>query len=285
MSIKSKKVALVYDFDRTLSTSDMQDYGLIPALGMTPEEFWPKANQWSVDNRADQVTGSMYYFTKVAKEKNIKLTKDILKTFGEKIEYYKGVQTWFDRINELGKSLGLEIEHYIISAGYWEILKGCDIYEKFTYFFACSYAYDENGEAIWPARVVNSSVKTQCLSKINKGLKQTDDRAVNEYTPDNERPIPYRRMIYFGDGLTDIPSMRMVKERGGMSIAVYEPESEKHKETAMKLLKDGRVDFSIPADYSKEQELDIVVKAILEKVAKERELEILKANEDKKLES
>lgn len=284
MSIRSKKVALVYDFDKTLSTSDMQDYGLIPAMGMTPEEFWPKANQWSVDNKADQVTGSMYYFTKTAKEKNIPITKKMLNECGKDIKYFKGVSTWFDRINEFGASLGLEIEHYIISAGYFEILKGCKIFDKFTYLFACLYAYDENGHAIWPARVVNASIKTQCLSKINKGLKQNDDRAVNEYTPDTERPIPFRRMIYFGDGLTDIPSMRMVKERGGNSIAVYHPEKEAPKETAMKLLKDGRVDFSIPADYSHGKELERAVKVIIEKVAKERELELLKSNEAKKIE-
>lgn len=280
MSIRSKKVALVYDFDRTLSTSDMQDYGLIPSLGLNAEEFWPVANKWSADQQADQITGSMYYFTKMAKEKNIKLTKDFFKSCGKNVQYYKGVKTWFDRMNEFGKELGLEVEHYIISAGYYEILKGCSIYDKFNYLFACSFCYNDDGEAIWPARVVNSSAKTQCLSKINKGLKHTDDRAVNEFTPDTERPIPYRRMVYFGDGMTDIPSMKMVKERGGNSIAVYEPNNEKHKQTANKLLKDGRVDFSIPADYSHGKELEKVVKVILEKVAKERELEILKAKED-----
>lgn len=278
-----KKIALIYDFDKTLSVSDMQDYGLIPALGLKPKDFWPFANQWSVDHEADQVTGSMYYFTKIAKEKKVVLTQKLFNECGKNIEYFNGVEEWFKRINEYGKKLGMDIEHYIISAGYAEILEGCSIIKNFKDTFACSYGYDEKGEAVWPARVVNYSIKIQCLSKINKGLTQLDDRAVNEFTPDSDRPIPFRRMIYFGDGVTDIPSMKMVKERGGNSIAVYKPRS-KVKETAMKLLKDRRVDFALPADYSEGTELDKTVKVILDKMAKEYELEILKQKELKKIE-
>ena len=89
--MRKTKVAFVYDFDETLSTTYMQDYVLIPELGMKPETFWKKANQWSLDNCADQVTGSMYYFTKVAREKNIKLTKENLfcsETYSLKINQF-----------------------------------------------------------------------------------------------------------------------------------------------------------------------------------------------------
>ena len=121
----------------------------------------------------------------------------------------------------------------------------------------------------------------QYLSKINKGLKKTDDKAVNEFTPDDKRRIPYRRIIYFGDGLTDIPSMKMVKDRNGNAIAVYKPKS-RQKDKAIKLLKDNRVNFALPADYSEGKEIDIVVKTILNKIATERDLELLKAKEEKK---
>lgn len=170
MAKNSTKVALIYDFDGTLSTCDMQNYGLIPELGMKPKAFWKKANQWSVDNCADQVTGSMYYFTKTAKEKGVKLTKENFFRCGQNIEYFEGVETWFERIDRFGAALDLEIEHYIISAGYEEIIAGCSIRKYFTDVFGCSYAYDEDGCPVWPARVVNYSTKTQYLSKINKGL-------------------------------------------------------------------------------------------------------------------
>ncbi|MBQ8661724.1 MAG: haloacid dehalogenase-like hydrolase [Alphaproteobacteria bacterium] len=281
MSKKPTKVAMIYDFDETLSVTYMQDYILIPSLGMKPGTFWKKANQWSRDNCADQVTGSMYYFFKTAKEKGIKLTRQFFCEAAKSITYFDGVEEWFDRINEYGKKLDLQIEHYIVSSGYEEIIAGASIRKHFTDVFGCSYAFGEDGTPVWPARVVNYSTKTQYLSKINKGLGKLEDRAVNEFMPDEERPIPFRRMIYFGDGMTDIPSMKLTKQRGGSAIAVYQPKS-KHKQNAIKLLSDDRVNFALPADYREGKQIDIVVKTILDKLATERDLEELQAKEEKK---
>lgn len=275
------KVALIYDFDETLSITYMQDYVLIPTLGMKPQKFWDKANQWSRDNCADQVTGSMYYFTKTAREKGIRLTREFFCDAGKTITYFDGVEEWFERINAYGKKLDLEVEHYIISSGYEEIIAGSSIRHHFKDVFGCSFAFGEDGTPVWPARVVNYSTKTQYLSKINKGLGKLEDRAVNEFMPDEDRVIPFTRMIYFGDGQTDIPSMKLTKERNGIAIAVYQPKSQ-HKKTAIKLLSDGRVNFALPADYSEGKQIDKVVKTILDKMAKERDLEVLKAKEEKK---
>ena len=281
MAKKLTKIAFIYDFDETLSTTYMQDYILIPALGDKPEHFWQQANQWSRKHCADQITGSMYYIQHTAKERNIPLTKKFLCDAGKTITYFEGVETWFDRINAYGAELGLEIEHYIISAGMEEIIEGTSIRKHFKDVFGCSYVYGADGMPVWPARVVNYSTKTQYIAKINKGLSKTEDRAVNEYMPDEQRPIPHRRMIYFGDGMTDIPSMKIIKERGGNAIAVYRPKS-KHRTNALKLLLDNRVNFALPADYRENSELDHVVKTILDKLAKERDLEVLKVKEDKK---
>ena len=281
MSKNTPKVALIYDFDETLSIDYMQSFGLIQSLGMKPDTFWRKANLWSANNHADQITGTMYYFMKTAKEKSVSLSHKVLTNFGKHIKYYNGVLTWFERINNYANALGLEVEHYIISSGYEEIVEGTAIRKYFKDVFACSYAYGKDGEPVWPARVVNYSIKTQFLSKINKGLGKNDDIAVNEYTPDEERRIPFKQMIYFGDGMTDIPSMKLTKERGGNAIAVYTPHS-RAKKKAMKLLIDNRVNFALPADYSENKEIDIVVKTILDKIATERDLDILKAKEEKK---
>jgi phosphoserine phosphatase len=277
------KVAFVYDFDETLSTTYMQDYFLIPELGMKPDDFWKEANSWSAQNGVDQITGSMYYFKKVAQNVGLRLTKENLACCGEFIVYYKGVKEWFERINKYGKYLDLDIEHYIISSGYEEIIEGCSIRKFFKDVYGCAFAYDEDGLPIWPARVVNYSGKVQYLAKINKGLGKFDDKAVNDFTPDDKRRIPYSRIIYFGDGMTDIPSMKVVKNRGGTAIAVYKPRSH-HKEKAIKLLKDNRVNFALAADYRADKEIDCVIKTILNKIATERDLEILKKKEDKKKE-
>ena len=282
--VKLTKVAFIYDFDETLSTTYMQDYILIPALGDKPENFWKKANAWSKKHCADQITGTMYYIQHTAKEKGIKLTRDFLCNAAKSITYFEGVEGWFDRINEYGKTLGLQIEHYIISSGMEEMIDGSSIRKHFKDVFGCSYIYDEEGIPIWPARVVNYSTKTQYIAKINKGLSKTEDRAVNEYMPDEQRVIPYKRMIYFGDGMTDIPSMKITKEKGGNAIAVYRPKSN-HRKNAIKLLSDNRVNFALPADYSEGKEIDTVVKTILNKIATERDLELLKAKEEKKKQS
>ena len=202
---------------------------------------------------------------------------------GEFIVLFKGVTEWFERINAYGKTLGLDIEHYIISSGYEEIIEGCSIRKFFKDVYGCAFAYNEEGLPVWPARVVNYSGKVQYLSKINKGLGKFEDKAVNDYTPDDKRRIPFSRIIYFGDGLTDIPSMRMVKEHNGTAIAVYKPRSH-HKEKAVKLLKDNRVNFALAADYREGKEIDCVVKTILNKIATDRDLEILRKREDRKKE-
>ena len=110
------KVAFVYDFDETLSTTYMQDYFLIPELGMKPAEFWAKANAWSAENGVDQITGSMYYFKILAEERGIKLTKENLRYCGEFIVFYKGVEDWFERIKKFGKYLDLDIEPKVIDS-------------------------------------------------------------------------------------------------------------------------------------------------------------------------
>lgn len=279
---KLTKVALIYDFDETLSTGYMQDFTLIPSFGMKPGVFWKIANRWSADQEADQVTGSMYYIMKTAREKGIRLTRRFLKKCGENIEYFEGVKEWFSRINEYGRLLDLDIEHYLISSGYEEILAGAEIRKYFKDMFACSYAFGEDGLPVWPARVINYSIKVQFLTKINKGLCKIDDIAVNEFMPEEKRYLPFDRMIYFGDGMTDIPSMKIINQRGGNAIAVYNPQKQSEKKKAIKLLSDNRVNFALPADYREGTQLDKVVKTILDKLAKERDLEVLKAKEDKK---
>ena len=280
--MKKNKVAFIYDFDETLSTTYMQDYLLIPKLGLKPETFWKRANAWSIQNYADQVMGSMYYFTKIAKEKEICLSPDVLNECGKNIEYFEGVETWFERINKYGRDLNLDIEHYIISSGYEEIIEGCSIRKYFKDVIGCAFAFDQNGTPIWPARVVNCQAKVQYLSKINKGLKKFDDKAVNEYIPDENRRIPFTRIIYFGDGMTDVPSMKMVKDRHGHAIAVYKPKSRK-KCKAIQMLKDSRVDFALPADYSEDKGIDRAVKTILIRMAASRDLERLQIEEHKKI--
>ena len=258
-------IGILYDFDKTLCTTDMQEYDFIKNLGMTPAEFWGEAAKLTKQYEMEKILAYMLVMIKKCKEKDIPLTEDYLRSCGEHVELFQGVATWFDRINAFGKSMGVNIEHYIISSGTYEIIEGTPIAKYFKKVFACRYVYNENGEAVWPAHAINYTLKTQYIYRISKGvLDLTDDEGVNREQDESLRRISYQNMIYLGDGMTDIPCMKMVKERGGKSIAVY-PEG---KGDAVKpLVDDDRINYVCVADYSENSTLERIVKLMIENMA------------------
>lgn len=261
-------VALMYDFDKTLCTKDMQEYGFISDLGMEPSEFWNKANSLAAEQEMDGILAYMYTMVDTCRKREIRITKEKFNDLGKAIEFFPGVLTWFKRMNEYADSLGLQLEHYIVSSGVKEIIEGTPIKEEFKKIYACEFMYDYNDLVAWPKVAVNYTGKTQFLFRINKGvldLTPHSDAELNRYTPSEERRIPFRNMVYIGDGITDVPCMKLVKVNGGQSIAVYNPE--KGKDTVKNLVKDNRVNFISKADYSEHSEMDIIVKAILDKMA------------------
>jgi hypothetical protein len=265
MSFKKTTIALIYDFDNTLSTKDMQEYAFIPAVGMKPEDFWFECSSFAKENRVDLILAYMYVMLKKAKETNVSLKKANFKQQGESVELYKGLDTWFDRITDYGNRMNLKVEHYIISSGLKEIIEGTAIKSKFKEIFASEFYYDIDQVAQWPANAVNYTSKTQFLFRINKGaLDMTDHNTINEYIEEDKRKIPFSNMIYIGDGLTDVPCMKLVKANGGHSIAVYKP---RHLKKVQKLLLHKRVDFLSLADYSEASEIEKITKTIIDKIA------------------
>ena len=275
-------VALIYDFDGTLSAGNMQEYDFIPAVGKSNYDFWFESSQLARDADADPILTYMARMIAEARATGFPLTMEAFRESGSRVELFPGVGEWFGRINRYGASKGLNIVHYINSSGLREMIEGTSIAGEFRKIYACSFLYDENGEAYWPGVAINYTNKTQFIFKINKGVDEVwDGKAVNEYIPENLRPVPFRRMIYFGDGTTDIPCMRLVKSSGGYSIAVYNPADEGASRTgnlsyaeqaARRLLKENRVDFVSPADYSEGRVLDRIVHPIIDKIAAEVEL-------------
>ncbi|MCQ2975549.1 MAG: haloacid dehalogenase-like hydrolase [Bacteroidales bacterium] len=260
-------VALIYDFDGTLSPGNMQEFGFISAIGTDNKEFWKRCNQMSIENDASGILCYMYQMINEAKKNDIKLTRESFQKFGSKIKLYEGVKDWFKTINNYGKANGIDIKHYINSSGLKEMIEGSQIASEFANIYACSFLYNEEGNAYWPAVAVDYTTKTQFLFKINKGIKEiSDNKRINEYIPEDERAMPFQNMIYFGDGETDIPSMKMIKERGGHSIAVYKPGDKEKKAIAEKLIREQRVNFACPANYSVEKSLYKIVKRILDKI-------------------
>ena len=276
MAKKKPIVALIYDFDGTLSPGNMQEFGFIQATGKTKEEFWAKNQKLSEGQDANAILTYMYLMLQEAKANDISLKHESFQHFGEKIELFEGVKEWFDLVNNYGKSIGLNIKHYINSSGLKEMIEGTSIAKEFENIYACSFLYNVDGVAYWPAVAIDFTAKTQFLFKINKGIKEvSDNKKINQYIPEEERPIPFTQMIYFGDGETDIPCMKMIKEHGGHSIAVYASGNSHKKETALNLIKNDRVNFVCPADYRAGKEMNIVVKRILDKIKADYEFKRL----------
>lgn len=264
----------MYDFDKTLCTKDMQEYAFIPTLGMTSSAFWGEVNTMTDKEEMDNILAYMYKMVEKAREKKIPVTRKTFHEMGMKVEYFNGVKTWFERINNFGKEAGVRVEHYIVSSGIKEIIEGTEIADYFKKIYACEFLYDYNGSIQWPKFAVNYTAKTQFLFRINKGVLTIDSKSadkLNRFTPENERPVPFRNMIYIGDGLTDVPCMKLVKSNGGQSIAVYD--QEKGKEAAELLKKADRVNFVAPADYGPDSDIEVIVKAIIKKIQAVEEMQ------------
>lgn len=257
---KKPTIALIYDFDKTLCDQDMQNYTFIPNLDMTSDEFWGEVEAFRKKNYMESILGYMYYTMHKCEEKGIPFTKEYLNSVGKDIQFFRGVEDWFERINQYGNSIGVNIEHYIVSSGIKEIIEGSAIKDKFKKIFACQYYFDESGKARWPKIAINYTQKTQYIFRISKGIyDETDNKGVNDKM--RERLVPYSNMIYFGDGITDIPCMTLIKKQGGISIAVY-PRGQKNKVTD--LLLDDRVNYISPADYQEGGDLDSLIKCIIQ---------------------
>ena len=264
METQAPIIAFLYDFDKTLCTTDMEDYAFIPSLGYTPAEFWGRANAFGWENRMDGLLAYMYTMIHECAAQNIKLDRAFLNHCGESIQLFPGVREWFARINAFGESLGVQVEHYVISSGLREIIEGSGIAQEFREIYACEFYYNENGDACWPKLDVNFTNKTQFVYRINKGILDVSrDRELNDSMPDDSKRVPFTNMIYMGDGLSDVPCMKMMRAYGGQAIAVYQASNRQGVE---KLLADGRVDFIFPADYREGMELDRTVRDILRKM-------------------
>lgn len=274
---KKPIIALIYDFDKTLCTKDMQEYGFIPSLHMNSRDFWNEVRKLTDQEGMDEILAYMYYMVAMAKEKHIPIQYETFFELGKGIEYFSGVGEWFPRISAYGKQIGVDIEHYIVSSGIKEIIEGSSISPYFKKIYACEFMYDHEGNIAWPKFAVNYTAKTQFLFRINKGvldITSESTKQLNQYTPDIDRRVPFGNMIYIGDGLTDVPCMKLVSANGGQSIAVF---GEKGDQFANELLSANRVNFIAKADYSKNSQIEIIVKSILNKILATHNLDFLKS--------
>lgn len=249
-----KTIALVYDFDGTLSPKPMQEYTFLPKIGVDAKTFWTEVNALTKAHKAEGLITYMHLMYKKAKERGVEIRRQDLVDLGKKVELFKGVHEWFEAINAYIKtksSTSVHVKHYMVSSGLKEIIEGTDIYTQFDNVFASEYWF-EAYDLPYPKRVITDTSKTQYLFRINKGIEDLTE-SINSHMPEEMRPIPFENMIYYGDGETDVPSMTVMRKNGGYAIAVYPPRGKREK--CIELLKAGRVDFFAAADYRQNSDL------------------------------
>ncbi len=267
------RAAIAYDFDDTLAPGNMQEHSFIPKLGIPKELFWRDANQMGYDHDMDGILAYMQFMLEKSREKNIPIRRQDFIDYGKDIRFFPGVEDYFDRINAYAQSMGIVLDHHIISSGLREFISGTTIAKHFRNIFASGFKYNEKDEAEWAALAVNYTNKTQYLFRINKGIDNSyDDKRVNQHFPEHERPVPFNRMIYIGDGETDVPSMKMMNYQGGSTIAVFNTLSEARpgkasaRDRCREMIRLNRVDHIVPADYTEGSQLDDLLKLLIRRI-------------------
>jgi phosphoserine phosphatase len=261
-------IALVYDFDGTLSPQPMQEYTVLPKIGVKPAEFWKKVNREALETESDRMLVYMRHIIEALEREKVDVKREDFAAMARRIKYFPGVATWFGRVNGYvrRRSKGaVKIQHYLISAGQREILEGVSIRRHFKRIYASEYHFNHHGVATFPKFLVTDTLKTQFLFRINKGLEAVTE-SINEHMPESQRPIPFHNIIYVGDGMSDVPSMALTKKSGGHAVAVYDAKKSGGRASCVKLLDAGRVDFIAEANYARGSKLSRRVELLLDSI-------------------
>ncbi len=262
---KTVPIAICYDFDGTLAPGNMQEYDFIPAIGISPEEFWAEASALAKASDADTILAYMRLMLKRAAASDVRVTREAFRAFGSTVALFPGAESWFGRIDAYAEARGARIDHYIISSGLREMIEGTPIADRFARVYASGFMYDANGAAVWPALAINYTTKTQFLFRINKGsLEVYDNSVINKFIPRSERPMPFPNIAYIGDGETDIPCFRVVKDEGGLAVAVFQERKAGSRELAERIVAEGRANAAAPADYSEGSEIEARIRAFID---------------------
>ena len=225
MSEPHNIIALVYDFDHTLSPHYMQDHTILRQAGIDPKEFWPTCTALIKEKGYDQ---ELAYMKRMLEHEVIKgLSNQDLQRMGADLTFFPGIPDFFEELNAIVRDpkyqeWDIHLEHYVVSSGLKAILDGSDIAKWTKAMWGCEFD-EENGHISFPKRTISHTQKTQYLFRVNKNLLNMD-QDVNDHMPEEARRIPFRNMIYVGDGPTDVPCFTVIKKNGGLAVAVYNPD-------------------------------------------------------------
>lgn len=272
MSAPQNTIAIVYDYDQTLSPNYMQDEVLFPTFGIDSRKFWA---------RCHALVGEQGYDNELAYMKTLLDCLDIdrptnarLRELGDHLNFFPGLPEMFSELE--GRLLtahhaahGIKVEHYIISSGLKVLIEGSRLARHVKAIFGCEFGEDNEGRISFPKRVISHTQKTQFLFRINKGLLNLAED-VNDHMASELRPIPFEHMIYIGDGPTDVPCFTVVRQQGGHAIAVYNPQDPlrmSFKKCFQLSTHADRIRHIAPADFRAGSHLRLLLEQMAEEIA------------------
>lgn len=269
-----KTIGIIFDFDDTLAPDTTSAF--LENIGIDSRTFWENTVTTLSNNGWDRIPAYLYSILKISQTKSsnytIPITKNKFFEFGKNISFYSGIITFFSRMNKfiLSQSNNINIEYYIISSGIGEIIRASKIAKHFKNIVACEYHYNNKGEINFPKRIINFTDKTRILFQISKGIigDNTNEYSfdVNKRVNDKNFRIPLSRIIYIGDGYTDIPCFTIVSRYGGYAIGVYDDNNLIKMKYAWNFVDEKRVSNLLPADYKKGSALEQTIKMALIKI-------------------
>ncbi|MFP5307089.1 MAG: HAD family hydrolase [Gammaproteobacteria bacterium] len=255
-------IAVVFDFDDTLAPDTTS--GFLRHCGLADVgRFWKEDVDPLITREDwDPVPAYLYRMIEAARGGRIPpLTRERLAEWGRQAPLHAGVETLFARLRQAAADANprVKLEFYVISSGIGDVLRATRIASEFSEIWASEFHYDENGHASFPRRVISFTDKTRYLFHVQKGLTGAAHRGkpfeVNRKLAPDQIRVPLKQMIFVGDGYTDIPCFSLLKQHGGMPIAVYDRHREDKWGNAFQFVRDGRVANLHSANYAEDSDL------------------------------